>query len=485
VSRRAHLPVLLLLLVGLTAYRIAVIRHLGIDAYVDEAYYWTWAQSPDWGYYSKPPVIAWLIALTTGIFGDGLLALKAPSLLLYPLTALVLYRLGAEMFDRRVGLWSALVFITLPMVATLGIFVSTDAPLLFFWSLAMLAIWRALADPGWRFWLLVAVACGAGLMSKYTMAAFIGSAFLALLALPAGRRQLLGIRPWLAVLLAFAMLAPNLWWNMQHDFPTFRHTAEITRLDGAARHWNPGEFGEFIGAQWISLGPLLGALLAIVLVRVRWWWGDARYRYLACFVLPLLALVSAQALTGRANGNWAAPIVLAGTLMCVAWAFELRHTTALKLAVAINLAVMLAAYHWPDLARLAGKELTARSDPYKRARGWNTLALELAPFLAEYPKATLAADERDLLAHVAYALHFERIASWNPSAHVMDQYDLTSDLGRLRPDEVIFISRKPLDARVLACFGSTKALGSIDVEVHRDFHREVQVYLLREFAGYC
>ncbi|HPR07365.1 MAG TPA: hypothetical protein PLI17_12105, partial [Denitromonas sp.] len=65
---------LLLVAVVLTGYRAWVIGHLGIDPYVDEAYYWGWSQALDWGYYSKPPVIAALIAASTAAFGDGILA---------------------------------------------------------------------------------------------------------------------------------------------------------------------------------------------------------------------------------------------------------------------------------------------------------------------------------------------------------------------------------------------------------------------------
>jgi hypothetical protein len=77
-----------------------VISHLGIDLYVDEAYYWGWSQNLDWGYFSKPPVIAALIAASTALLGNGLIAIKLPSLLLYPATAFALYALGRACIRR-------------------------------------------------------------------------------------------------------------------------------------------------------------------------------------------------------------------------------------------------------------------------------------------------------------------------------------------------------------------------------------------------
>jgi hypothetical protein len=96
-----------------------VINHLGIDLYVDEAYYWGWSQNLDWGYFSKPPVIAALIAASTALLGNGLIAIKLPSLLLYPATAL-LYALGKRLYSPRVGFWAGLGFMSMPLVAALG-----------------------------------------------------------------------------------------------------------------------------------------------------------------------------------------------------------------------------------------------------------------------------------------------------------------------------------------------------------------------------
>ena len=99
----APLATLALIAALLTAYRLWVIGHLGIDLYVDEAYYWGWSQALDWGYFSKPPVIAALIAASTALLGNNLIAIKLPSLLIYPATAFALFALGRRLYSPRVG----------------------------------------------------------------------------------------------------------------------------------------------------------------------------------------------------------------------------------------------------------------------------------------------------------------------------------------------------------------------------------------------
>lgn len=474
---------------ALTLYRIWVINHLGIDLYVDEAYYWGWSQALDWGYFSKPPLIAALIGGSTALLGKGLIAVKLPSLLLYPFTAGMLYLLGKRLYSEEVGFWAGLGFLSMPLVSALGLFVSTDAPLLFFWSCALWFLLKGLDQDqrgnGWGAWLALGVVLGLGLMSKYTMAAFLPSALLLLLIETRHRVWLGRPQPWVALVIAAAILAPNLYWNWQHDFPTFRHTADITRVgQGGGRGFHPGQLGEFIGAQWASIGPVAGILLGWALVRWRRLWLEARHRLLLIFTVPLLLLVSFQALTGRANGNWAAPIFVGGMLL-ITGAFFYDKRRWVVSAVMVNLLIATLAYHWPDAARLSGVGLSAKTDPFKRARGWTNLADGVAPYLAEHPGSILVAEDRELLAHLIYRLGPPEYAAWNPEGnHPIDHYQLTTTLADKQGRHVIYVARHPDISGVSSHFTRSTLLGKVVVPVHKDFQREVQVYWLEGFKGY-
>src|SRR5690349_13879219 len=41
-----------------------------LDLAPDEAHYWDWSRHIDWCYYSKGPLVAWLIRLSCELFGD-------------------------------------------------------------------------------------------------------------------------------------------------------------------------------------------------------------------------------------------------------------------------------------------------------------------------------------------------------------------------------------------------------------------------------
>ena len=158
--------------------------------YPDEAQYWFWAQHPAFGYYSKPPLVAWLIWLTTAAFGDSEFAIRLSAPLLHAGAAGIVYAIAARLYDRRTGFWSALAYVTLPGVSLSAFIISTDAVLLPCWAAALYAFIRAREPGGERWWLVAGIAAGAGLLAKYAMAYWFLSAFGFVLLAPAERRHL-------------------------------------------------------------------------------------------------------------------------------------------------------------------------------------------------------------------------------------------------------------------------------------------------------
>ncbi len=466
----------------LVAWRFWALPQLGITLYVDEAQYWTWAQHLDWGYFSKPPGIAALIWLSTQLFGDGLLGIKALGMLCYPLAAIACWGIAARLYDERVAFWSALAVLTVPMFAWLGLFVSTDALLTLCWTSALWAYLRAVDEDRWRDWLLLGLIGGLGLLSKYTMAAFLGAAFLHLLLFR--RDRLASAKPWAAALLALAILSPNIWWNVTHDFPTLKHTADITlnrKAGGGLK-----ALGEFWGAQWAAFGPILGSVFVLLLLRVRESWNDQRTRLLLWFALPLWAVVSAQAFKSTANANWAAPAFAPAAIAVVAWLLARQRQRLLAWGIALNVALVGLAYHWPQLTAAVHGQKKAKMDPYLRARGWDDLGRQLTPLLQAHPDAVLVADNRTLLAHMLYELRAQHpvAASWNPSGQASDHYKLTTDLRPYVGKDAILITQDAPGDDFNRRFAQVDKLATLKAPLDAERSRDMDVYLLHDFKGY-
>jgi len=197
----------LLVLLAITVARLIWLRVGGLDLYPDEAQYWLWSRTLDWGYFSKPPLIAWVIRATTLLLGDDEAGIRIASPLFHFGTALVMFFTARRLYDARVGMWSAIAYATLPGVSASSLLISTDVPLLFCWAVALHAFVRAREPKSSRWWIVVGLAAGFGLLAKYAMAYWLLSALLFLLVVKDERRHL--PRFLIATTIALVIYAPN------------------------------------------------------------------------------------------------------------------------------------------------------------------------------------------------------------------------------------------------------------------------------------
>ena len=65
--------------------------------FFDEGQYWFWSKNLDWGYYSKPPVVTWMIYATTSVCGDSESCIRLSSPILHSLTAIIIYYTAIEL----------------------------------------------------------------------------------------------------------------------------------------------------------------------------------------------------------------------------------------------------------------------------------------------------------------------------------------------------------------------------------------------------
>ncbi|MFN3593127.1 MAG: glycosyltransferase family 39 protein [Thiobacillaceae bacterium] len=480
---------LILALLLLTAWRVLAVWHRELELYADEAQYWSWSLAPDWGYYSKPPMVAWLIHVSTRLFGDSELGVRAATFVLWPMTAGVVWLLTRRLFAgepwrERAAFWSALAFATLPMTALGGVLITTDGPLLFFWALTLYFLAGAIEHDRWGDWLAAGIAAGLGLMSKYSMV-FLAPAFLLLvLAIPAYRRLLTSPKPYVAVALALILLAPNLVWNARHDFVSFRHTAEISQLDRAFIH--PDALLAFAGAQFGVFGPLLALSLVLIAFKPRWWRQDVRLAFLAAFSLVPLAAFLALSLLSRAFANWAAFAYVAGSVLVVVVWVAADKRRWLAWAIGVNLALGALLYHYHDLARALDIQLTRKTDPYARVTGYRALGQAVKRLLAAHPDARLMGDDRKTFASLLYyARPLSREAVYlNPARHIDDHYALTADVAQRPRGSFILITRTRTRAVLEQWFAEVRPLKHLHVRTHPDAALDYQAWWVRDFLGY-
>src|SRR5262249_59644510 len=68
-----------LIVFALAIVRLVALRFSTVDLFFDESQYWSWSREPALGYFSKPPLLAWLIAAAELLCGPSAACIRAPA----------------------------------------------------------------------------------------------------------------------------------------------------------------------------------------------------------------------------------------------------------------------------------------------------------------------------------------------------------------------------------------------------------------------
>ena len=146
----------------------------------DEAYYWLWSRRLQAGYYDHPPMIALLIALSN-LLSEAEWGVRLVNVLAMSVAGWVVFVLLESLKDAKAGLWGVILFVSVILVHAGYTIVTTDSPLILFWSLSLLFTYRALTRGRTSDFFLAGLFTGAMMMSKYTAVLYVAALLLFLL----------------------------------------------------------------------------------------------------------------------------------------------------------------------------------------------------------------------------------------------------------------------------------------------------------------
>ena len=256
-----------------------------IDLSEDESHYWEWSRHLDYGYYSKPPGIAWVIWLATKIGGNSMPAVRMPAVLFGLLSGLLSLFLARRIFrDNRAALAVIALSAAVPMFAVGTLLITIDSPMYLSWAASVYCLWRAVeateADntrsPHWLYG--AALAAGLGMLFKPVLIAIPLCAAIAAIFDAGIRRALKRWHSLGAVAVFLLSLVPTIIWNWQHNWVTFKHIATQGGFVGPAdekQSWlaeTALNFGKFLGGQAGGMGGAIFVLLVIAVV-LTWRWS--------------------------------------------------------------------------------------------------------------------------------------------------------------------------------------------------------------------
>ncbi len=406
-SRRYLLATLALIVVAAGIRLLYLARFCPLDLAPDEAHYWDWSRNLDWSYYSKGPLIAWIIRASCEIFGPlsialtgtEMLAVRIPAVLFGSLLLLGLYTLMVQVHgDARLGFWAVALGLTFPLVHAGSTLMTIDSPYTCLWIWALIAGHRATIGGSFWAWPALGLMIGIGILAKYTMVLFVPCLGLFLLLNPAQRPLLWSPRFWLMCLVVGLCCLPIVWWNAQNGWVTLKHTGGHAGLGKSQSIYWHGPF-VYLGGQ---LGILLGywwILWALAMFRYRpWGETDAQKQYLWYLSTPIVAFFCLFSFkNGGGEPNWPIVAYLAGLILAVSYFREeyeragaVRRNWQLGFVGGFAcLGVLLSALlhdsrpFFPVLLNLSNASTSThpmplrRVDPTARLRGHRALAQEI------------------------------------------------------------------------------------------------------------
>lgn len=385
---------------------LIVILFANIGLGPDEAQYWTWSQKLAFGYYSKPPGIAWQIWLGTQFFDNTEMGVRFGSLLIGTALPLSIFFIGRSLkFKESLAFWAALVFALSPLGIMATFLAITDVGMVFCWSMAVLSVVDHLSRRDSPNYLMIGFWVALGALFKWVMYEFWLAVFVIAAFNPLWRSRKL----FLGMILSLGGLLPSLVWNSQHGWPTFRHVGSTIwsreEVDVGTTELIKGNALEFLGAQAILFSPILFFLLLIgggYLWRTR---KKIAPNILFCGVLTfgLLGIYFILSVFKKMQGNWVDFAYPTAAVLTAWFAWEQRKARGWMVAGTLC-SVLLCSFVFfiPTVQQNGWMNIPYKLNAFRHNVGWNELRNRLRSLDYDPTKDFLFADKYQMTSILSF-----------------------------------------------------------------------------------
>lgn len=309
----------------------------------DEVYYRIFGLYPSLSYFDHPPLVGWLVWLTTA--GNTLASefwVRLSPILMGAINTLLIYRLATRIGhgNLRSG-WIAALLYTGSIYCSLivGTFIMPDTPLALFWLLGLTLFVDLLIDnhpitkKQHLKMLLMGAVVGLAMLGKYSGGyLWVGTGLYILLY---NRKWLKSWSLYVAPLVTLLCFSPVLLWNAQHDWISFTfHSGRVT--GGGSIEWlYLGR--EFLGGilynNPINFVVIICAIIAFL--RGNAYVSKPQFRWTIIFSVPMIALFLGISFTRETLPHWAAPGYFALMVLAAQWLSTKRRGTRVAMISAL------------------------------------------------------------------------------------------------------------------------------------------------------
>ena len=466
---------LIIIVLAFILLRVFAIISTPLELSADEAQYWLWSKKLSWGYFSKPPMIAWLIHASNNIFGDYDYSIRIFAPIIHGINALVIFRLSQEINDNYLAHFlSSLIWLTLPIVGVGSFLMSTDTPLMLIWTTSLLVIVKAYNSDNLFLWNLAGLIAGLALYAKYA-AFYLPLGLIIFYIINFHNEKNIKLRGLFLFLMNFIIISlPNVIWNYFNNFHTINHLSSNAVID-APSYSLFGSF-TFLIAQIAILGPLLFIVIVLTAYNIKRL--NKLSIFLLYFIFPVYILMFIQGFFSEANANWAASALPAITILC--GYFLSRRIKFAVLTIFSNLLICIFILIISFNGNLIFLDL--KSDPLRKLKGWNILSEDLKKTISKKKSDVILVDRRGIAAELIYYLRNENIkirvleSSKSPSNHYQLHYSLTD-----KENKIFYYASEntKIPESYTVGYNAIK-VGVSDVKISEKKNRKINIYLIEK-----
>ncbi|MFY7669651.1 glycosyltransferase family 39 protein [Tenacibaculum sp. MEBiC06402] len=414
-------------------FRFILLPFMGLMP--QDAYYHFYGENLSWSYFDHPGMIGYILRLFTLIFGKSVFVVKLADFVITSLTLISFYKL-AECFLSKEKSKRALVLIVSTFFISILSFNSTpDVPLLLFWTLSVLFLYKAIFENKKIFWIYAGIAMGLAFDSKYT-GLLLQIGLLAFAVFSKKYRKLLW-SPWLwiAIIISALVTFPVWYWNYQNEFASFLFQSSNRTSSISKFQISPKYFFGAIGHQSLLLLPILfGAFLLYTFKFVKRFLlkfklPKSKTLFLLAFFIPTFLGFFSLTPVYWVKLNWMMPSYITGIILVSIYISKKWIKYQVLISIVIHLLVSLQVLFY--LVPIKSDDTWV---------GWKELATEIEKLKEEHPNTFIFSNDNY---KTSAALNFfmnEKVYAQNiVGLHALHFDYLGDDLSILNGRDAIFI----------------------------------------------
>lgn len=353
-----------------------------------DAYYFLYGQNLSLSYFDHPGMIGYLLRLFSEIFGKTVFVIKLTDFTITTFTILAFYKLASYFLSKNKAI-KALILLTSTLFISILSFNSTpDVPLLLFWTLSLICLYKAIFEDNKKYWIFAGIAMGLAFNSKYT-ALLLQFGLIAFLLFSTDYRKILK-SPWLwlSILISILVMFPVFWWNYQHDFASFTFQSSERTSSISEFKISPTNFFGAIAHQLLLLLPVLFLVFVTFTYKyikraiLKFKIPQAKTLFLLAFFIPTFVGFFSITPIYWVKLNWMMPSYITGIILAGMFIKQKLIKTQLVFSVIFHVLILVQVLFYV---------VPIKSDD--TWIGWKELALETEKLQEKYPNSFVFSDD--------------------------------------------------------------------------------------------